>query len=365
MGWTTTDLSADWSINDGTFDTDHIDAANTTGTTWEVDVVYTGSLDMSNVTKIKVEHNFGATGLDLIAWYGAGIWDDTSNYVSGAEWEWSDKDVNRFLTQGSNSTYEVTKIELYTGDSNSFDMDIPVATADFKGGAHIDADIPSPELLISDGGAVFEGDIPSPSLTMETGGNLDLDIPSATLSAVVIGLNPSDIVATIPPMFLTMESSWSETLDTFDMEIPAMELSMYSSGRVSLNIPEMSLSIEGTTSKVANIKAKIPSLTMVSKSGITGGMTIPVVTLSSSVSTTVPIPDLSGDFALSIPSLRARIVSIPDDTVNADIPMMTMSIECEQSGDNDLNLTIPSLIAAVESGEIAGDVLRYIRGKIR
>lgn len=189
-----------------------------------------------------------------------------------------------------------------------------------------------------------------PPLTLEIEGNKDLT---------------GDIQATIPSLSLAVTVSNPGLENVFDMEIPSLVIEACAAPSINIELPSLTMEIEGKTGKLANIKAKIPSLTMESKSGINGDLTIPSMTLESDVSTVVPLEELTGNISLLIPALRSRITSVPDNVIDADIPMATILGECQQSGDNNLDMTIPSIVAEIDSGEIEDEALRYIRGLVR
>jgi len=281
--------------------------------------------------------------------------------------------VNNSHNGGSSTSIGVQNCKIHTSTDSITDTTYNAAISnsteifDDSISQHTASDVEDEEILLLGDNTLgsFVLSIPSVALEMHPPPGIIAVIPTMTMESSGISAFPAHAELNIPSMFLTMDSSQSETLDEFSMEIPSMTMAMNKAGDIAIEIPSMILLLEGKTNKIGNIKATIPSMTMQARTGANMEMELPPMFMDMDGSSGAVSVELTGDINFLIPAMRARITSVPDDVLETSIPMIEMAMEADQTGDNDLTLVIPPMVVSVDSGDIPSDELRYIRGLVR
>jgi len=282
--------------------------------------------------------------------------------------------INNYHASGSDTDKGVNNIKIYTspnvesvdGDSyNVVDGDMSLIY-DGVLAEHAASDAADDEILVLSNPKYIdvssESTIGTMGMVVHFALSLD-DVESDTEITEFVLPNHADIDMELPVLTIAIEGTL--TKNEFEIELPALSFLCDAGGKINVTLPELSLSCEGDNSIQADISCTLPSLLMTSQSGANCVAILPTLSMEAGASHEDVIVALTGDMSFSIPMLRARIIGGPDDALDIDLPMLSMVMTAQQSGDNDISFSLPALLIGMESGLISSDELRYVRGDIR
>lgn len=230
-------------------------------------------------------------------------------------------------------------------------FDLPTLSFEINVYTHAELEATLPSFLIDAGlhnayydrSADLTGEIPSFQASIGTGAGLITNFPSLTFEANLYPGRSVEFEATLPKL----SAEWyvgSKMSATIPSLILSADLSKNEPATISASIPALNLSAQVLTGILVDMDCHIPMLT----TELTGNSAIITEFLSSFPKMTLSVNALTGlvaDMEGTIPILYSRISSII-------------------TGDNDIDATLPTLTAIIESGELSG-ILRYIKGAAR
>jgi hypothetical protein len=212
-----------------------------------------------------------------------------------------------------------------------------------------------PKLIFSTQDIILVGDV----LTQPF---MSMSLPGFEMGGESGGL----IEAEIPEISLTGEL-FSEKIASLNGSMPKLSLEATSGGYIDLNMPVIEqLDIQASTPIVAELDAKIQSPDLYISATHGGNNSVSIVFPSLQASCDV----ITGETANIIGSLLTPNFTATGYTgevadVTGNLPMLKSRIFGSKSDPGTMNLEIESLKLSMESGSVDEGILRHVRGKIR
>ncbi len=212
-----------------------------------------------------------------------------------------------------------------------------------------------PKLIFSTQDIILVGDV----LTQPF---MSMSLPGFEMGGESGGL----IEAEIPEISLTGEL-FSEKIASLNGSMPKLSLEATSGGYIDLNIPVIEqLDIQASTPIVAELDAKIQSLNLFISATHGGNNSISIGLPSLQASCKV----ITGETAniicsLSIPSFTATGYTGEVADITCSLPILKHSMSGSKSDPGAMSLEIEPLKLSMESGPVDEGIIRHVRGKIR
>lgn len=189
----------------------------------------------------------------------------------------------------------------------------------------------------------IDAQIPSLSMDAYTGERLSVDMPSLRMEGELSPGNAADA----------------------DIQMPSFRLEAFCGSQIYAVIPLFEIEMEAIYNHPAEFVASMPSLTLFLEAGKEN-----LATLAASMpSMRLALGSISNNGNISCvlpsPNLSASLLSGITGTFSGDMPLFQLKAQSVVTGDNDMVITLCSPQLYIESGEIASNVLRYVKDKIR
>lgn len=324
--------------------------------------------------------------------------------------------LNNFHNSGFDTSYGIKNIKIYaletTETSTVYGAGVTTANMIFDGqlAAHtteneIDDQIltllePAPSMDVITGPPVIGSPLAMLSCAPDnilTGVPIIPTITGYTLAGMTDVLSGVPIVNSVTASIVADE--------TFDLDIAIpVKLSLASGTGIDIALPSFNLTGSCYSGRIGDVDITFPSMSLLMEAGNNIGATLPILTLSGTLSKEewinifCQLPSLqaslsssfspNGDIEANLAAFQMTMSSLTGSSVDlggifpklimintllngtvGDIDMMLPMIQAEISsivtGDNDLEATFPRLLLSINADKLSHYALNYVKGKVR